>query len=432
MTEVPKIVHDRLRAAELARAAAGAAHPDADLLTAFAEQSLLPAERDGVLLHLAACGDCRELIAVALPPEALASPVAAEAEAVRMPVKTKAERNWLTGLAWPTLRWAALAAGVVVAGSVALLQHGNTPGASPATSQIAANLPSTPAPEIAPSTTQVPAPVPDQTQLGLAQSKSTRTSGPRVKLPSNAGSGTLEADAKIPDKKFADEKKDSFRMDKLSGARGGALDSPAARSVTESVEVSDAKITSETKPSTAANLMARNEAPAIEKAKPAPPELAEGQLVTTQRGDADKQVQTSAARASAPTPPAAIMNGSVLKKESLAKQPVAPNFKLKIVAGILQRSVDAGLNWQVGLRSDRKLLCYGILGWDVWAGGEAGSLFRSSDGGVTWVPVQPVVRAQSLSADIVSIEVQATQVLVSTSTKEVWSSADNGKSWEKK
>src|SRR5271157_808852 len=120
MTEVPKIVYDRLRAALPGRAlperlGPERAHPEADLLTAFAEKALSPTERDGVLEHLALCGDRREVVALALPAaDMVAAPIAAEGEAVRATaVPTKAERNWLTSrkFAWPTLRWAVLAAG---------------------------------------------------------------------------------------------------------------------------------------------------------------------------------------------------------------------------------------------------------------------------------------------------------------------------------
>ncbi len=55
MSEVPKIVYDRLRTAEMQRAVVEPAHPEADLLTAFAEQTLSVAERDSVLAHLALC-----------------------------------------------------------------------------------------------------------------------------------------------------------------------------------------------------------------------------------------------------------------------------------------------------------------------------------------------------------------------------------------
>ena len=62
MQNVPKIVRDRLQAA-----APAVNHPDADLLTAFAERSLPEHERTVVLEHLARCGDCRDIVALALP-----------------------------------------------------------------------------------------------------------------------------------------------------------------------------------------------------------------------------------------------------------------------------------------------------------------------------------------------------------------------------
>src|SRR5208337_1413786 len=139
MTEVPKIVYDRLRAAGKAGALPDAAlpaseHPDADLLTAFAEQTLSAAERDSMLEHMALCGDCREVIALALPAADIAAvPIAVETERATGRAKwssAKAGRSWPTlvwpRLVWPrlggsTLRWAALAAGVVVVASVLLV-----------------------------------------------------------------------------------------------------------------------------------------------------------------------------------------------------------------------------------------------------------------------------------------------------------------------
>src|SRR6202166_2124068 len=121
MTEEPKIVYDRLRAAVPERA-----HPDADLLTAFAEQALSATERDGVLQHLALCGDCRDVVALALPAAEMAPPQAAPQTPDEDRVRTAVSRAGAPAphklsLAWPTLRWAALAAGVVVAAAVLLL-----------------------------------------------------------------------------------------------------------------------------------------------------------------------------------------------------------------------------------------------------------------------------------------------------------------------
>src|SRR5208282_3164862 len=155
MTEVPKIVYDRLRAALPDRAGPEQAHPEADLLTAFAEQALSATERDGVLDHLALCGDCREAIALALPPaDIVTAPIATETEAVRAtPIPAKSERNFLTAFGWPSLRWAALAAGVALAASVLLMHPGklNQATQSAVNRPVATTAPPASAPQIAPS-----------------------------------------------------------------------------------------------------------------------------------------------------------------------------------------------------------------------------------------------------------------------------------------
>jgi hypothetical protein len=86
-----------------------AEHPDADVLTAFSERLLPERERNSVLEHLARCGDCREIVALALPVSELAAP----------PVP-QISRGWLT---WPALRWGFVAAGFVAITSVGILQY---------------------------------------------------------------------------------------------------------------------------------------------------------------------------------------------------------------------------------------------------------------------------------------------------------------------
>ncbi len=54
-------------------------HPDANVLTAFAEDALLPRERESVLAHVACCAECREVLSLsgsAAGPYAVASPAA--------------------------------------------------------------------------------------------------------------------------------------------------------------------------------------------------------------------------------------------------------------------------------------------------------------------------------------------------------------------
>src|SRR5690348_7793525 len=75
-------------------------HPDADLLTAFAEHSLAGNERERVLLHLAACTTCREVVSLALPEQTQAEVVVPE-----------------SSFRWSMLRWTAVAAMMIVVGA---------------------------------------------------------------------------------------------------------------------------------------------------------------------------------------------------------------------------------------------------------------------------------------------------------------------------
>ena len=75
MQDVPKIVLKRLQ-----ETSAPGTHPDADLLTAFAEQSLPEPERVRVMDHLARCSDCREVLALALPAMELVAVAASAAD----------------------------------------------------------------------------------------------------------------------------------------------------------------------------------------------------------------------------------------------------------------------------------------------------------------------------------------------------------------
>jgi hypothetical protein len=114
----------------------GEAHPEADLLTAFAEARLGKGERKHVLAHLAVCAECRDVVALASS-SLDSAPVAEE-----------------PGVRWWNLRWAA--AGVVVwhSSSVpqAVLQtpavSGTVTAAKPAQSAEPAPKAETPKPEM--------------------------------------------------------------------------------------------------------------------------------------------------------------------------------------------------------------------------------------------------------------------------------------------
>ena len=117
MTELPKIVGQRLRVSERSQV-----HPDPDLLAAFVERSLGSRERVEVLEHLSRCADCREVASLAGALPAMAD--------VSSPAP--AATGWFS---WPVLRWGAAAACVVVVTAAVTLRHRpDTTPIEPATS----------------------------------------------------------------------------------------------------------------------------------------------------------------------------------------------------------------------------------------------------------------------------------------------------------
>ncbi len=440
MTEVPKIVYDRLRAARPERALPDRvlpertgpelAHPDANLLTAFAEQALSAAERDDVLEHLALCGDCREAIALALPAaDIVATPIAAAGEAVRAAkITTKAERSWLTAFPRPGLRWAALAAGVAVVAALLLVRPGKLNQATPppVNQQVATAAQPVPGPQIAPSPARS---LPTDQSAVLTKSDEARQK-PELQLSKKLKAGQIVTPSHQaePGILIADNKKDSAQADNLSAApsaRAFAYDASTSRT-TETVEASGAAPAEALAPSAEGNPMARNETPAIEKAKPA-----------LQGIEANEQQETETAVAPGSARSQARNVTFAAKLAFPASQALAHNVTWTITAGVLQRSLDSGRSWQNALRADRPLLCYASHDQDVWTGGQAGTLFHSADSGVTWVQVRPSIKTQQLGSDVTRIDVRGdvrgpAQIVVSTGNNEIWSRADGGKTWEKK
>jgi len=436
MTEVPKIVYDRLRAAlpEHAlplRTGPELAHPDANLLTAFAEQTLSSTEREGMLAHLALCGDCRDVIALALPAaDIVAAPMPAEGEAVRT-VPTKTERNWLTAtkFAWPSLRWAALAAGIAVVASVLLLRPGKLNQAIPpsANPQVAITTPSASGPQIASSAPPSSPTAPSPTNQSALSSKAEELQAKSELAPSKklkAGQMVTPSHQAERGMLLAENKKDSGPAAMLSPAPAAgapAFDAATSRGATETVEVSAAAV--ETTSSAEGSLMAQNESQPVIKSKPALP----GVEVSEQQTTGAAVVVAAPARSQSKD----IMSNA--KLAAPASSNIARNVTWTIAAGALQRSLDGGQSWQNTLHADHPLLCYASHDNDVWTGGQAGTLFHSADSGVTWVQVQPSIKDQKLSFDVTHIGMHGpAEIVVSTSNNEIWSSADSGKTWDKK
>jgi hypothetical protein len=404
MTEVPKIVYDRLRDASLDRALPGQeaperSHPSADLLTAFVEQALSATERDGVLDHLSLCEGCRDVIALALP----ASEIPVETNTTEaVPRQVMATRSWLSALTVPSLRWAAAAAGVAIIAATLVLRPVNmNRGKITSTNQVAATA--------SPASRRATASSPANQSVATLETDQAPTPEmhPSKKFePGRGAKPTTQANSGM-----------TLAVTKLSAA-------PAKQGANETVEVAaePSAIQATTSPAPEDALMARNDAPPVIKSKP---------VVGTEASQ--PQNNTSAS----PSPPLPLQSRNMTARAtapaSLATaNPIATNVTWAITAGVLQRSLDGGVTWQNAMRADQPLLCSASREQDVWTGGQAGVLFHSADGGLTWVQVQPSIKTRQLTFDITHIELRGRlEIAVSGASNEIWHSADGGKTWDK-
>ncbi len=112
MKEIPQVVRQRLAMAK------AHPHPDADLLSAFAERRLRAQESERITAHLSMCRDCRAVVAFALPE-------IEETQAVRAAARS---RGWLR---FPMLRLGLSIACVAIVGTAVTLHY--LPSGSPQT-----------------------------------------------------------------------------------------------------------------------------------------------------------------------------------------------------------------------------------------------------------------------------------------------------------
>jgi hypothetical protein len=189
-------------------------HPDADQLTAFAEQALPLHERQETLAHLAGCAGCREIVFLAQQ--------AAEDEAVAA-VPVQVRRPWFAGwnLVWPAL--------IAVAGMVAFSVHlmnavGNV--AKPmvavggSTTEAAVVEPQPPAPTAPPVVPAAPKP------LGIAPLKAKVAPAPMIAgklgaVPVDAGANVAGA-AEEPKSVTLADARPAVATSRMLGGIGGS------------------------------------------------------------------------------------------------------------------------------------------------------------------------------------------------------------------
>ncbi len=442
MTELSKIVQQRLKA----KTAPTATHPDADLLTAFAERSLMQREHAGVMEHLARCGECREVVALALP----------EVEEL-VPVKGGVRGSWFR---LPAFRWAAIAVAMAVAVSVGTVEYRNQ---SMRSAKLEALQKADEKVEMAASLKQPSAFANVQAESGLssaAKEKVLAKDLPAAALAPSAKSRPAAPNHPLPSGAFAG----SFSgVVGFGGGAGGGRKFAGANTSVASQAVAPAFSAQGATPS---------------PARPATPPVSESVEVASNSPTVEAdQVDTGfdkvgKAKPSANLPAAGVstQDRKIADQQILSLSKVAPRWTIA-ANGALQRSFDGGANWQnvdvtgdgamqmqmnylakaetaeaVGSpenqRAEKKGLkkqiagpvfrAIAATGSEVWAGGTGGVLYHTIDAGNSWARVVPSYQGVVLGGDIVRIEFPDVQHgQVATSNGEIWTTSDSGQHWLK-
>lgn len=453
MAEVPKIVRERLRAGS----AAIVAHPDADTLTAFAERNLPSRERDTVTEHLAQCGDCREIVALALPASEAAQTAAAYSRS-----------HWLI---WPNLRWGFAAAGIVLVASLGVVQYQRhnreslalykaptisqaknqgAPASAPASSAASADQKTENEPDKAKSA------APASSDVEKAKESRRKDEFARSELPPPVPQSNLRSPAT------------SF-----NGAVGGPLAHGPKMGIQNQVnqwqqQNANGFVAVAPAPPNQSATVADSRQPAIQ-ATELPTQTADNLIVQSETlaqqvpngGSAEQKVDRA-------KPLETVIVGN--SKTYVGTAPSARLARATSVAGApqwtinsnggLRRSLDQGASWQdvdvnvtspaaaemslakkeqpKALKDDKQASAPMVFravaanGADVWAGGVNGMLYHSTDAGNHWMHVVPSASGVTLSGDIVSVSFPDSQHgRIATSASEVWVTGDGGQSWSK-
>lgn len=451
MENIPKIVSERLRVA----AAGAVGHPDANVLTAFAEHSLTERERAGVMEHLARCGECRDVIALALP-------ATESAQTVQLVAPS---HSWF---AW---RWGFAITGIVVIASFGLLQYQHRtqkPSVAayvkPRAEEEKATAQNQPLPTVA-------APEKQADKFEAAVPANKPPAAPAAKLRDDEVVGTAPATSGNLHRQFAhgplqlNQLQQNTNNNQVANQVASASPAPSASAgggatasrvqipaATEQVEVSaqsppvqveaQNSLTVQNEPIVAQPSAGHDEMK-VDRAKPA----------QTVIGSYKKAISA------APLPPQGLAVGG----------PVIARWNINASGG-LQRSLDQGASWQdvavngaavgaAGAELSANFAKSSVSparvkakdsgdqnsavappvfravvanGADVWAGGANAVLYHSIDAGSHWTHIVVSSAGSSPTGDIVALDFpDAAHGKVSTSTSEVWVTSDGGQNWLK-
>ena len=477
MAELPKIVRARLarQPEHGAEATEGSGpsnafgpgfHPDANLLSAFAERALTADERERVLCHLADCEPCRELVALAFPSPEVETDVAGVSAAPRW--------RWFalpTWLGWRSLRWGVLAAsaGVVLVGAfrLGLLRWpSNQPaskGQTTAKGMVAERAPST----AVVASRSVPGPSPtdanaiasraETKQLALATNQP--ASPARQLRGQPAPRKELEQALRVPDQRAGAD--GVFSKDRSRPVPAAANEADAlVRREQEKAPLAAARPAApppadyaQSSASSAGAGIAGGLAPPEQQQRQQQQVTAEAIQIQGQPATAaDKKAIPGAKDArdslSAPLGNARAQTGAAggsLDARTYQVQRLMAKAKAELKAywtisdGKIERSRAPSGPWQE-VTVDRTVAFRAVAadGASVWAGGSAGALYHSTDAGEHWTRVRvgsdqkgSQAPATGVTGSIVRIRFSdAEHGVIVTDAGETWTTTDGGAHWK--
>lgn len=386
MTGLPKFVRD-----QMGRTPAPSSHPDANLLTAFAENTLTAKEHRQVTEHLSVCADCREIVF-------LAQPEAVQTQAVLNPKPRRF--TWMA--------WASVAAVVVVVASAVIMQHEQVTKTqqrvtvatttTPPPSENKLVEPTTKSDTETPSTLAIQREEPRHRKPELGAAKTKPSPNPIF----TAKDATVEMrDLKPPAPAAVPPPTTDQEVFVAHVPLQQAPTGPVQRNIAGQIQQAQG-------PANTANNVngaVANDTP-LAKAESAP----SAKVAKKQRAGTLQGIVAGYA-----APPAA------------APLPAARAHWQISATGTLERSLVADSWTPVLTETGTKFHVVSVIGNSVWAGGEHGTLYVSRDGGANWNPI-----AIDTTATITSVHFSDdSHGTLQTAAGESWKTADAGKTWQK-